>query len=61
MLTKAPEEMPGVPWNDKAETLAGNPAVFARRQSDPLGSELGDISSRRILRCSPLTPVAPAC
>jgi hypothetical protein len=29
--------------------------------SDPLGAELGTITSRRILRCSPLTPVAPAC
>jgi hypothetical protein len=29
--------------------------------SDPLGRELGSIRSRRILRCSPLTPVAPAC
>jgi hypothetical protein len=29
--------------------------------SDPLGAELGSITSRRILRCSPLTPVAPAC
>jgi hypothetical protein len=29
--------------------------------SDPLGRELGSINSRRILRCSPLTPVAPSC
>lgn len=29
--------------------------------SDPLGRELGTITSRRILRCSPLTPVAPSC
>jgi hypothetical protein len=29
--------------------------------SDPLGSDLGTLASRRILRCSPLTPVAPAC
>ena len=28
---------------------------------DPLGAELGTIASRRILRCSPLVPVAPAC
>ena len=33
----------------------------ARQGSDPLGRELGSITSRRILRCSPLTPVAPAC
>ena len=33
----------------------------ARQGSDPLGRELGGITSRRILRCSPLTPVAPAC
>jgi hypothetical protein len=36
-------------------------ANIARQGSDPLGRELGSISSRRILRCSPLTPVAPAC
>ena len=29
--------------------------------SDPLGAELGSMTSRRILRCSPLTPVAPSC
>jgi hypothetical protein len=29
--------------------------------SDPLGRELGSIDSRRILRCSRLTPVAPVC
>jgi hypothetical protein len=29
--------------------------------SDPLGRELGSITSRRILRCSLLTAVAPAC
>jgi hypothetical protein len=28
---------------------------------DPLGVELGTIASRRILRCSTLTPVAPVC
>jgi hypothetical protein len=41
----------------------GNFAVanVARQGSDPLGRELGSITSRRILRCSPLTPVAPAC
>ena len=29
--------------------------------SDPLGRDLGTLASRRILRCSPLTPVAAAC
>ncbi len=29
--------------------------------SDPLGAELGSLASRRILRCSPLTPVTPVC
>ena len=29
--------------------------------SDPLGADLGTSASRRILRCSPLTPVPPAC
>ena len=33
----------------------------ARQGSDPLGRELGSITSRRRSRCSPLTPVAPAC
>ena len=33
----------------------------AQQGGDPLGRELGSIASRRILRCSPLTPVAPAC
>lgn len=49
---------------DVPEILAGTPAIFAEfrgQPSDPLGRELGEISSRRILRCSPLTPVAPAC
>jgi hypothetical protein len=31
------------------------------RIADPLGRQLGEITSRRILRCSPLTPVAPSC
>lgn len=30
-------------------------------ESDPLGVELGQVNSRRILRCSPLTPVEAAC
>jgi hypothetical protein len=33
----------------------------ANLQSDPLGAELGSMNSRRILRCSPLTPIAPSC
>jgi hypothetical protein len=35
--------------------------AFVGAPSDPLGAELGGMRSRRILRCSPLTPVAPAC
>jgi hypothetical protein len=31
------------------------------RADDPLGADLGTLASRRILRCSPLTPVAPSC
>lgn len=49
---------------DIPEALSGEHSFFAGiagRQSDPLGRELGSLSSRRILRCSPLTPVAPAC
>ena len=30
-------------------------------ESDPLGKELGTMTSRRILRCSPLTAIAAAC
>jgi hypothetical protein len=43
---------------------AADPSVDARARlsnSDPLGRELGTMTSRRILRCSPLTPIAPAC
>ncbi|MFG2142975.1 hypothetical protein ACGFRG_02090 [Streptomyces sp. NPDC048696] len=29
--------------------------------SDPLGADLGLLTSQRILRCSPLTPIPPAC
>lgn len=36
-------------------------AGAAATGSDPLGAELGTLASRRILRCSPLTPVEPAC
>jgi hypothetical protein len=44
----------------------GTDAMFAvgaanARVADPLGRQLGDMTSRRILRCSPLTPVAPSC
>jgi hypothetical protein len=38
-----------------------NQMFAAAGASDPLGIELGSITSRRILRCSPLTPIAPAC
>jgi hypothetical protein len=43
-----------------AVSFLGGMAANAR-VADPLGRQLGDISSRRILRCSPLTPVAPSC
>ena len=52
---------------DQPDVPAGVPPsdnfafVNVRQGSDPLGRELGTITSRRILRCSPLTPVAPAC
>lgn len=42
------------------DDLAG--ATFFRPSgSDPLGRDLASMASRRILRCSPLTPVAPSC
>ena len=40
---------------------AGALIANVAQPSDPLGAELGSITSRRILRCSPLTPVAPSC
>jgi hypothetical protein len=47
---------------DLPEGFPGAAGFFGRgRVSDPLGSDLGTLASRRILRCSPLTPVAPAC
>jgi hypothetical protein len=41
-----------------ANSIVGNFGVAA---SDPLGRDLGTRASRRILRCSPLTPVKAAC
>jgi hypothetical protein len=38
-------------------TIAERPVILG----DPLGVELGSPTSRRILRCSPLTPVMAAC
>ena len=38
--------------------IFGNFGVAA---SDPLGRDLGTRASRRVLRCSPLTPVKAAC
>jgi hypothetical protein len=43
-----------------AVSFVGGMAANARI-ADPFGRQLGDVSSRRILRCSPLTPVAPSC
>jgi hypothetical protein len=49
--------------SDRAE---GTDVVAGGRQvigisADPLGRELGTMTSRRILRCSPLTSIAAAC
>lgn len=44
-----------------ATTAFGAFVAGSGNPSDPLGAELGTIASRRILRCSPLVPVAPAC
>ena len=46
-----------VPDASSGQTLAS----FSAPASDPLGRDLGSMDSRRILRCSRLTPVAPAC
>ena len=40
-------------------TFDGRPMIGLR--ADPLGRELGTMTSRRILRCSPLTSIAAAC
>jgi len=51
---------------DTPDPFAGAPpstAIFGNfgTASDPLGRDLGTRASRRILRCSPLTPVKAAC
>ncbi len=40
-------------------TVDGRPMIGLR--ADPLGRELGTMTSRRILRCSPLTSIAALC
>ena len=47
-------------WAPSTNATFFNPSA-SLVASDPLGSELGSLASRRILRCSPLTPVAPSC
>ena len=42
-------------------SVAEGVAIFNVPTSDPLGRDLGGMDSRRILRCSRLIPVAPAC
>jgi hypothetical protein len=60
-------EMPVGSFGVPEGAVIGADAVLVRgvaanaRVADPLGRQLGDITSRRILRCSPLTPVAPSC
>ena len=53
------DDLPDLPASVTTTALGAVAGVAAL--SDPLGAELGTIASRRILRCSPLTPVAPAC
>ena len=49
------------PFADPRQPVFGGFIAAPPEVSDPLGRELGKMTSRRILRCSPLTPVAPAC
>jgi hypothetical protein len=49
------------PFADAQQPTFGGFIAGVPQVSDPLGRDLGTITSRRILRCSPLTPVAPAC
>ena len=54
-------DSPDLPANVSDVPTFGAFTAQAVALSDPLGRELGSMSSRRILRCSPLTPVAAAC
>jgi hypothetical protein len=54
-------DQPDVPLGAPGSPAVGALIANVAQPSDPLGAELGSITSRRILRCSPLTPVAPAC
>src|SRR5262249_62311025 len=49
------------PFAEPRQPVFGGFIAAPPEVSDPLGRELGKMTSRRILRCSPLTPVAPAC
>jgi hypothetical protein len=49
------------PFADPQQSSFGGFIAAPPQVSDPLGRDLGKMTSRRILRCSPLTPVAPAC
>jgi hypothetical protein len=49
------------PFVDPRQSSFGGFIAAPPQVSDPLGRDLGKMTSRRILRCSPLTPVAPAC
>ncbi|CAM3867901.1 hypothetical protein [Roseateles saccharophilus] len=44
-----------------AQDAVSRLGVAADPTDDPLGGDLGTAASRRILRCSPLTAVAPSC
>lgn len=54
-------DQPDAPFGDLNVGGFGTFVAAPASASDPLGVELGSITSRRILRCSPLTPVSPAC
>lgn len=62
----AVELLPGGPTQRFGSPAVAVPSPFGalgspQQGGDPLGQDLGSIVSRRILRCSPLTPVAPSC
>ncbi len=54
-------DQPDIPLGAPGVPAVGALIANVAQRSDPLGAELGSITSRRILRCSPLTPVAPSC
>jgi hypothetical protein len=54
-------DVPDLPASAPVSNSAAGFTPGKGATSDPLGAELGTQTSRRILRCSPLTPIPPTC